>query len=70
MKDGWHTIQGYNVYIENDRVLGGVKGYGTLKASPTHPYKTIRGMIGWHNCTGVKVSTFSKGVARGNYRMM
>jgi hypothetical protein len=63
MKDGWHKIQGYEVYVENNKVIRGLKENGTL---PAYPYKTAKDG-GWDNAAGVSVSTFSKGVADGRY---
>lgn len=40
MKDGWHTIAGFRIYIEDGKVMRGVKNQGTLKESTSYPYKT------------------------------
>lgn len=36
IKDGWHNICGADVYVENGRVLRGLKNGGT---EPAYPYK-------------------------------
>ena len=38
MKDGWHNILGYNVYIENNKVLRGTLGEGSTYRT-AYPYK-------------------------------
>lgn len=74
MKDGWHIIKGYDVYIEDGRIMRGTTGRGTTTYRAVYPYKYKRedGMRGWHNCSGagVKVDTFRKGVNKGTYCMM
>lgn len=65
MKDGWHKICDYDVYIENDRVLRGTKANGTL---PAYVYRACR-TGGWDNDCGLTVNAFKAGVRRGTIRM-
>lgn len=65
MKDGWHVICGYDVYVENDRVLRGTKANGTLPAYVFRRENERR----WNNASGVTVNAFRAGVRRGTIRM-
>lgn len=60
IKDGWHRIKGYEIYVKNGRVMRGMVGGGTV-----YPYLDSRRMHCLVNAVGVKVSTF----ARGRYVM-
>jgi hypothetical protein len=66
MKDGWHKIQGYDVYVENDKILSGLKpSYTGIGSVTAYPYKeSKRG--GWDNVAGISASAFSKGVSNGS----
>lgn len=57
IKDGWHIIKGYEVYVENGRVIRGVKEDINGGEIPAYPYKLVEGgwMIG-----EPAVSTFRK----------
>lgn len=61
IKDGWHIVYGYRVYVENGCVLRGTKmdinGYDV----PAYPYESDR-KGGYDNCSGVNFYTFRKGV--------
>lgn len=65
MKDGWHKICGYDVYVENDRVLRGTKANGTL---PAYVYRRVDERR-WDNNCGITVNAFRSGVRRGTIRM-
>lgn len=65
MKDGWHKICGYDVYVENDRVLRGTKANGTL---PAYVYRSCK-TGGWYSNGGITVNAFRSGVRRGSIRM-
>lgn len=65
IKDGWHTIQGYRVYVENGFILRGMKLDYNGSLVPAWPYRACR-TGGWDNCTGLSVSAFSAGARRGS----
>lgn len=66
MKDGWHVICGFDVYIENDRIVRGTLGAGTSYRA-AYPYKQYKNMRGWHNVSGtISANAFRYGVNRGN----
>ena len=41
IKDGWHKIKGYEVYVENGRVVRGVKEDINGGEVPAYPYKLV-----------------------------
>lgn len=63
MKDGWHTILGYDVYTEDNKVLRGTLGDG-VTYRPAYPYKWNKRYRCWIKTTGINTSTFCKGVKR------
>ena len=65
MKDGWHKICVYDVYVENDRVLRGTKANGTL---PSYVFRSCKHW-NWVNASGITVNAFRSGVRRGTIRM-
>ncbi len=64
-KDGWHKICGYNVYIENDKVLRGTKSNGTL---PAYVYRRVNERT-WSHEENITVNAFRAGIRRGTIRM-
>lgn len=63
MKDGWHKILDYDVYVENNKVLRGTLGEG-VTYRPAYPYKWDKRYRAWIKNIGVNTSTFHKGVKR------
>lgn len=45
IKDGWHIIKGCEVYVENGRVIRGVKNDINGGRVPAYPYKSVED--GW-----------------------
>ena len=69
MKDGWHKICGYDIYIEDNKVIRGSLGSG-LNYRPAYPFKHYKGCSGWHNVAGeLTVSAFRYGIKRGSVMM-
>lgn len=69
MKNGWHTVMGYEVLIEDDKVIRGTLGSGTSYRA-AYPYKHYKGYSGWHNVAGkLTVSAFRYGVKNGSVMM-
>jgi len=61
MKDGWHIVYGYRVYVENGRVLRGTKKDINGNDVTAWPYEcNVEG--GCDNISGVKIETFRRGV--------
>lgn len=70
MKDGWHKIAGYDVYIEDNKVIRGTLGEGTSNYRTAWPYIWIGGPPNvWSNCTGLSVEAFRAGVRRGTVKL-
>lgn len=69
MQDGWHTLKGYKVYVENDRVLRGVLGEADnqVTAFPYRQDKKHKNL--WDKAVGITCSAFVSGVRRGTVRM-
>lgn len=62
--DGWHTISGYNVYVEGGKVL---RGLSSDKQKTVYPFRAARD--GWDNDSGLSVDAFRAGVRRGTITM-
>lgn len=60
MKNGWTTISGYDVFVEDGKVM---RGYGC------NVYRACKDG-GWDLDNGITVAAFRAGVARGTIRMM
>lgn len=78
IRDGWHMICGYHVYIEKGCVIRGMTDGWQSKT--TYPYRThyewrdsIGGKrrieSGLDNCSGISVAAFQAGVRRGTICM-
>ena len=65
IKDGWHVLMGYDVYVENSRVLYGVTSDGQ---QTIYPFRSVR-TGGWDNASGLTVDSFRAGIRRGTIRM-
>lgn len=63
-RDGWHTLQGYQVYIQNNQILRGLKSDQNGSELTAYPYR-ISKYGGWDNCTGISADGFIAGVRRG-----
>ena len=69
MTDGWHSLGGYMVYVEKDRVLRGVIGeyLGTKTAYPHRRDKRRKNL--WDCCAGLTCNAFKAGVRRGTIKL-
>lgn len=66
MTNGWHIVAGYDVYVENDRILRGRKYDYNGEPLTSYPYVSYK-YDGYTSCVGVKVNTFRAG--KGRYTM-
>lgn len=48
-KDGWHTVKGYDVYVEDGKVVRGTAGEG-VNYRTVYPYIAAEGG-GWVNAS-------------------
>lgn len=69
MTDGWHSIGGYRVYVENNRVIRGVVGeyLGTKTAYPYRRDRRHKNL--WDNVSGLTCNAFKSGVKRGTIKL-
>lgn len=67
MKNGWHNIFGYKVYVENDVVLRGVIGNNLIQHT-VYPYRWNRKLNCWNQET-MTVDCFRAGLKRGTVGM-
>ncbi len=72
VRDGWHEVKEYSLYVEDGRVLRATKpdpqsfsgGY-----LPAQIYVWDARNRVWTNARGVKYSTARNGIYKGNYRV-
>lgn len=67
IKDGWHTICGYEVYVEDGYILRGVSSTDWRQV-PTHVYRACK-PSGWSSTGPITVDAFRSGVRRGTISM-
>lgn len=66
--NGWHKIEGYNVFTEGGMITRGTLGSGSSYRS-AWPYRfDVRDMC-WHKCSPISVSAFRAGVKRGTIEL-
>ena len=68
IKDGWHKLYDYEVYVENGIVKHGTKydihrGYTTV-----YPYRWYKEYNAWGRWQ-VKYSTLRNGIKKGNWKL-
>lgn len=66
MKDGWHIAAGYEVYVEDGKILRGVLGKGNSRRT-AYPYRS--GENCWTECIGITVDAFRAGARRGTVKL-
>lgn len=66
-KDGWHTMCGYDVYIEDGLVVRATCGEG-VRYHVVYPYQYMQGWHCWTNVSRmVRAETFRRGLYSGRY---
>lgn len=50
VKDGWHTVKGYEVYVEDGKIIRGVKEDFNGQRVTAYPYKWDNACHAW--CIG------------------
>lgn len=63
-KDGWHKIAGFNIFVENGRVMRGIRHDINGSEVTAYPYRASKNG-GWDNDAGLTVEAFKAGVRRG-----
>lgn len=69
IKDGWHTLAGHKVWVENGRVLRGISTDHNGSQVTVYPYRASRQDNGWDNDSGISVGAFRSGIQRGTVIM-
>ncbi len=65
--DGWHTLKGFRVYVENGMVIRGLIHDRNGEDVPSYPYYSDDTTDGWYKVSGkVKADTFRRS---NNYTM-
>jgi hypothetical protein len=67
IKDGWHTVAGYMVYVENGRILRGLNARGD---KTLYPYRWNKQYGSRVNDSGLTVDAFRAGIRRGTIEML
>lgn len=63
--NGWHKAKGYDVYIEDGRIIRGLSADGK---KTTYPYRKCRSGD-WVNASGISIDAFRAGCRRGTIDM-
>lgn len=58
MKDGWHKVKGFDVLIEDDKIVRGIGEKWNEGLCPMYPYWYSDKLNCFVIATGVKVNTF------------
>lgn len=68
MKDGWHVVCGYEVYVKDGKIVRGMKnqGFGKVAAYVYRRCKTG----GWNISYQVTPSAFRSGYKRGTVDLL
>lgn len=67
MKDGLHTLQGYDVLVENGTISRGLKNHGYTY---TYVYRWNKSARAWINETNISPAAFIAGVKRNTIKMI
>lgn len=70
VSDGWHTIKGNTLYVENGRVRRAVAYDHNGSKVPAQLYYWSDKNRAWMNAQGTLFSTACSGIYRGTYRVL
>lgn len=68
IKDGWHTLYGWEVYVEEGRIMRGVKSDRNGSSVCAYPYRKSTNNS-WTIEDGISYWAFVSGVRRGTVCM-
>lgn len=68
MKDGWHVVCGYEVYVEDGKIVRGMKNHGSSKVA-AYVYRRCK-TGGWNISYQVTPSAFRSGYKRGTVDLL
>lgn len=66
VKDGWHKVYGYDVWVEDGWA---VRGLGSDGRRPLDIY-TVSKNTGYDFCDGVKLDALRRGIRRGTMELL
>ena len=69
MKDGWHKISGFDVYVEDGKIIRGTKEDSNGSIIPAYPYRACK-EGGWDLEQYMTVNAFRAGVYRGTVTLL
>ena len=67
IKDGWHNLCGYYVYIEDEKIMHGIIKDRNGSYDISFPYRKYGN--GWSSEVGISCWSFISGVRRGTVGM-
>ena len=67
VKDGWHTVAGHNVYVENGKIIRGVEGEDLTRV-PVYPYRWMPSANAWSK-ESMTPDAFRAGIKRETVMM-
>lgn len=70
VRDGWHTVYGFRVYVEDGKVSSGIKLDHNNSPVPAYPYRWDTSLNCWNNCSGLTLEALRAGMSRGTMTMM
>ena len=66
MRDGWHVIHGYDVFVRDGKILRGISS----KNDTIYPYRWDKELRCWNAYYyGISVPQFRRGINSGNISM-
>ena len=69
MKNGWHIVSGYHVYVEDGFIIRGIVDKGTSHERPAYVYRWTPRWKLWNRSIIITVNAFRSGVRRGTIMM-
>lgn len=67
IKNGWHKLFGYDVYIEDEKIIHGVREDRNGSYVTSFPYRKYGN--GWSSDVGISYWSFVSGARRGTVGM-
>lgn len=70
MKSGWHTVKGYEVYVEDDKVMRGIGKDHNSQEVTVYPYSYLKEYNSYTSLSGeLTLSAFRSRLNRGTVIM-
>lgn len=66
IRDGWHNIAGYNVFVEDGQIVRGTKpSYTACGEEPAYVYRWLKQYKEWSSQSKITIDAFRAGIKRG-----